>query len=163
MGQKTGGAEAVHEVLVHIHFQVGDGFGDGLHFFQQAAVQEQFGGPLQRGIAQRDKALPGQVRQEPDGDGPFRVDVVAEGPGNIKPFDVVQGVPHRLHQRSQDGVHGRLGPEQDIQIHLGENQGLPGPGFFGRRQQVGRPVLHPNPACGGNIQVELPLDIDQIG
>jgi hypothetical protein len=32
MGNKSGGAEAVHKILVDIHFYVGDFFGDPIGF-----------------------------------------------------------------------------------------------------------------------------------
>ncbi len=37
MGQKFGRAEAVHEILVDVEFQVGDAVPDAVHFFKTIA------------------------------------------------------------------------------------------------------------------------------
>jgi len=69
MRQKFSGAEAVHEILIDIEFQVGDSFTDLMDLVMLCTGLKREGGTAQRAVSQRVVPISRQVRQHPNGYG----------------------------------------------------------------------------------------------
>ena len=163
MGQKTGRGKTIHEILVDVQLKIGNPVANPVDLGQSAGMGQYPCRALQGAVAQRFEAFGRQVREHADGHRRDRIDEDPEGAGHVKGWQFGQGQPHGPGNGLQDGVHGRLGANQAVQIGLADHQ-IQTPGRIARldHHQVGNAVNVPQkPAATAGH--EAAADVDHTG
>ncbi len=112
------------------------------------------------GVAHELVAVPGEIRQQADGDGVFDVDERAEGPGQDHLFQVLELEADAFQQGDVAREHGPLGPHQVVDVGFADVRSWP-LWFRWRRPDVFPPL---SPIRCGGVQVlpELAVGGDDI-
>src|SRR5208337_1005228 len=151
MGQEESGDILVHVARSLGEFEVGHHIRYPALLLQQVPGEGQQGGALEGGVAHELEAIPGQVRQQANGNGVFDVDEVAEGPGQDDLLQILELEPDAFQQGEITGEHGPFGSYQVVDVRLTDGKVLAALGFGAEDQDV-LPAAVPQADAGG-VQV----------